>query len=287
MNNIPDIDLGPHLQSFKEFTKDFSPALRGDAITNYSFVKQIHNSFARKLDMLNIDILMKNNTVAKNKSKKDQSCQEDDSETAFHFIAYMPIAENIWKFDGLQRQPQRLGKLTDADWLNQAKPDIQARIAEYEEGQIEFAVLGLVRDSLITLNEELAQNIKDALSLTSRLGGQRPTSMDDVLLGPSERLMLRQEAIDAREVSSSVQKAIKTGAEPLLFTTLQRVLNEQNRLRKTILEEIDSREAETRQVASRQHDFGPLVRKIAEILVKRNSADFVKEPKRGGAKKRR
>ena len=58
--------------------------------------------------MLNIDLLAKDNAIAKNKSKKTQS-REDDAETAFHFIAYVPIAENVWKFDGLERQPQRLG----------------------------------------------------------------------------------------------------------------------------------------------------------------------------------
>lgn len=47
VNNIPNIDLGGPLQSFKDFTKDFTPALRGDQIGNFEFVKQIHNSFAR------------------------------------------------------------------------------------------------------------------------------------------------------------------------------------------------------------------------------------------------
>jgi hypothetical protein len=47
VNNIPDIDLGENLKSFKEFTMPFTPALRGDAINNFEFVKRIHNSFAR------------------------------------------------------------------------------------------------------------------------------------------------------------------------------------------------------------------------------------------------
>ena len=47
VNNIPNIELGDHLRGFKDFTSDFSPALRGDAIANFDFVKQIHNSFAR------------------------------------------------------------------------------------------------------------------------------------------------------------------------------------------------------------------------------------------------
>lgn len=45
--NIPDTCLGENLNRFKEFTKDFSPPLRGNAIDNYQFVKKIHNSFAR------------------------------------------------------------------------------------------------------------------------------------------------------------------------------------------------------------------------------------------------
>lgn len=49
VNNVPEIELGDSLQAFKEFTKDFTPALRGDAIANFRFVKEIHNSFARSV----------------------------------------------------------------------------------------------------------------------------------------------------------------------------------------------------------------------------------------------
>lgn len=47
VNNIPGVDLGEHLRAFKEFTMPFTPALRGDAINNFDFVKRIHNSYAR------------------------------------------------------------------------------------------------------------------------------------------------------------------------------------------------------------------------------------------------
>ncbi len=47
VNNIPSVELGGNLREFKSFTKNFSPALRGDAIANFEFVKEIHNSFAR------------------------------------------------------------------------------------------------------------------------------------------------------------------------------------------------------------------------------------------------
>lgn len=47
VNNIEGIELGENLQQFKDFTMSFTPALRGDAINNFEFVKGIHNSFAR------------------------------------------------------------------------------------------------------------------------------------------------------------------------------------------------------------------------------------------------
>lgn len=50
VNNVPSIKLGENLHAFKQFTADFSPALRGDAISNFEFVKDIHNSFARYVD---------------------------------------------------------------------------------------------------------------------------------------------------------------------------------------------------------------------------------------------
>lgn len=47
VNNVPGLELGAHLQAFKTFTTDFNPVMRGEAITNFEFVKKIHNSFAR------------------------------------------------------------------------------------------------------------------------------------------------------------------------------------------------------------------------------------------------
>lgn len=49
VNNIQGIELGENLKAFKDFTKDFTPPLRGDAIANFQFVKEIHNSFARSV----------------------------------------------------------------------------------------------------------------------------------------------------------------------------------------------------------------------------------------------
>ena len=117
VNNVPDLDLGPQLQSFKEFTASFPPALRGDEIGNFEFVKTIHNSFAREMDKLNIDLSMCNeydDRRKKAKPRKGQNTSDDDDasdESAFHFVAFLPIRDQVWMLDGLNRQPERLGML--------------------------------------------------------------------------------------------------------------------------------------------------------------------------------
>lgn len=65
-------------------------------------------SIGRKMDMLNADLLLKNEATAK-KGKK-RTADEDESEGGFHFIAFMPIEDQLWKLDGLERQPMCLGK---------------------------------------------------------------------------------------------------------------------------------------------------------------------------------
>ncbi|KAF2220051.1 ubiquitin carboxyl-terminal hydrolase, partial [Elsinoe ampelina] len=51
-NNLPGAQLGSELQTFKDQTTPLPPMERGEAIDNFDFMKSIHNSFARELDVL-------------------------------------------------------------------------------------------------------------------------------------------------------------------------------------------------------------------------------------------
>ncbi|KAL9612836.1 MAG: hypothetical protein Q9204_008936, partial [Flavoplaca sp. TL-2023a] len=57
------------------------------------------------MDMLNADLQLKNDASARKKSKAKES-NEDDA--GFHFIAFVPVQDKVWKLDGLERQPQNL-----------------------------------------------------------------------------------------------------------------------------------------------------------------------------------
>ena len=65
--------------------------------------------------MLNGDLFLKYAATAGKRSKKMNQGNDNSSDTNFHFIAFVPIDGKVWKLDGLERQPQSIGRM---------KPDI-------------------------------------------------------------------------------------------------------------------------------------------------------------------
>jgi len=64
------------------------------------------------MDLLNSALQLKNDaTQRKSKAMKGNQVF-DESEAGFHFIAFVPAKGKVWKFDGLERQPQNLGILS-------------------------------------------------------------------------------------------------------------------------------------------------------------------------------
>lgn len=59
--------------------------------------------------MLNADLQLKNDAWAKSQhlSKQGESAGE---EAGFHFDAFVPVDGQVWRLDGLERQPQCLGE---------------------------------------------------------------------------------------------------------------------------------------------------------------------------------
>jgi ubiquitin carboxyl-terminal hydrolase L5 len=62
----------------------------------------------RKLDMLNTDLAQLQ--ASKLRSTKKSVVADDEAVTAYHFIAFVPVDGVVWQFDGLERQPQKVGK---------------------------------------------------------------------------------------------------------------------------------------------------------------------------------
>lgn len=129
--NHPDINLGPTLTEFKEFSQSFDPFNKGLTLSNAPKIRSVHNSFARQT-LYELD--------TKNQNKDDD---------VYHFIGYIPINGRLYELDGLKEGPVDLGAVaTDQNWIDVVRPIIEKRMQKYSEGEIHFNLMALVSDRL-------------------------------------------------------------------------------------------------------------------------------------------
>lgn len=167
--NSKSIRLSETLSSFKSCTATFSAKDRGIALDENAKFREIHNSFSTKMDRMVVDVLLKEDarkfmqrqqsearqlklaeqqkTGGKSqkrkrggittKKRKKKSIANDEDDNGFHFVAYVPSYEAVWKMDGLQAQPACLGRIgVDQTWLNVAAADLMKKMEEaFSSGQ--------------------------------------------------------------------------------------------------------------------------------------------------------
>jgi ubiquitin carboxyl-terminal hydrolase L5 len=244
------------------------------------------------MDMLNSDLQLKNEAMAKRIKKSTGQTQEDnESEAGFHFIAFVPAMGKVWKFDGLERQPQVLGKAlmtrvlsffngspglhSGDNWLDVAKPDIRARMTEYEEDQIEFSVLGLVHDPILNHIKDLALNIRCLRAVTERLGDVSPSAdhsaspLKDAIFGPAPSLGLTQDDLDNADVPLDLADRCQKCTLQELVALQQSLVGSQRKVADLVLEELQSHQADDDHAAGRRHDYGPAVRTWIRLLTRK------------------
>ena len=153
-------------------------------------------------------------------------------------------------------------------------------MAEYEEEQIEFAILGLVKDPLIGHVAALAINIKSIIALERHLDNTKPDWKDflayslategalteGVLINPDPDYNIDQATLDQATILSSVDKTLQSDMLSDIIACRQDLVTEQTGLRMAIKEQQQSRRADEERAANRRHDHGPLVRKLLDIL---------------------
>ncbi|KAK0739692.1 ubiquitin carboxyl-terminal hydrolase [Apiosordaria backusii] len=131
------IDIGPVLTDFREFTIDLPPEFRGEALSNSDVIRDVHNSFAKSSPF--VDETTRN--------------PNDETEDAFHFIAYTPFNGTLYELDGLQPAPISHGACTQEGFPEKVMEVIQRRIARYGETEIRFNLLAMTRDLRIRARE--------------------------------------------------------------------------------------------------------------------------------------
>lgn len=180
--NAKHIKLGERLQAFKEQSSDLTPALKGHELCNTTWIRSIHNQFARRLDLLNAELCLSNAEEEQRKrkpapsrfhaAKKQRKTKKPLSGAAYHFVAYVPVDGEVYQLDGLEKAPVSIGKIDPQDaeeWTAVARPYIEARMLQYEDQQLQFNLLAVCGSPLSQLRHELATNIHSYNYLAAKL----------------------------------------------------------------------------------------------------------------------
>jgi len=168
-NNINMIKLGPVLEDFYNFSKEFDPETKGLAIGNSDLIRDAHNSFARPEPFI------------REESTKPVKSGED----VYHFIAYVPFQGAVYELDGLKEGPILLGTYDERSisWKDIARPAVEAKMAKYSASETHFTLLSVCEDRRYVIENEISM-------ITSQLGG----SNNDELM--NQLVALRNELAD-------------------------------------------------------------------------------------------
>jgi ubiquitin carboxyl-terminal hydrolase L5 len=176
INNLPLVNLGPKLQEFKDATISLTSVERGEKLYTFEHVRAVHNSFVKFEDMAEMDLYLsrlekkaasKSNRVRpKTKSSRtvsSPSSSADDyfeKDPAFHFIAYMPINDRIYKFDGMDQAPQDMGPCDPVTWLYTLAEQLISRMNAFEGDGIRYNLQAVVDDPMVLT--DLAEDAENA-----------------------------------------------------------------------------------------------------------------------------
>lgn len=195
---------------------------------------------------------------------------DEDEEEGFHFIAYMPIQGHVWKLDGMDEFPQDMGSYEEiGDWLTVATPILQSRMAQYEEGQIEFNLMSIVQDPVVRDRADLAENIKVLQTIDTKLDELSPgwQELDDgetkkeTLVEASELYGFTQSCIDNVKLPPSRPEEIRGFDCPIKLMQLRReTISQQAGIRASVRDEMESASADAEKASHQRHDYGSFVR---------------------------
>lgn len=150
-------------------------------------------------------------------------------------------------------------------------------MTEYEEDQIEFSILSLVRDPLVDLVPRLASNVKSVSAVDKRLSAlgiaetefKGDASDDGIIYGPDGSFDLTSEMLDNGTVPDADMSRYQSATGEELLQYRQDIINAQRETRAAIKEEQQSYRADEDYAASRRHDYGPAIQKWVKTLARK------------------
>jgi ubiquitin carboxyl-terminal hydrolase L5 len=192
-------------------------------------------------------------------------------EEGFHFCAYMPIGDHVWKLDGMDQFPQDMGPIQDDEsWLSIAQPVLQGRMAQYAAGAIEFNIMAVVHDPMVGCIEALAANVKVLRAVEEKLADvvedwrellEEHDHQSNTLTEQNHSLGLHNLDIERAEITPKDAKAL-AGAEDLnqLLELRKEIVLQQCGLRRACLDEMECAKSDVEKAMSRRHDYSTFAR---------------------------
>ena len=202
-----------------------------------------------------------------------------------HYIAYVPFAGNLWKLDGLDRHPRKLGPLVGGEgWINTVRNDIQYRMANINDGTSEgYSVFAIIENRLPRLIEMLAHNVRQlrfvewCLSMKRDYWGKSvATDPEDntwlpgrePIRGPDERYNLTQEILDAENLQAESQQRYKIAqcSEEYLTWGRPDIVDHQLHLREMIVPLKRERDEQWKKYKDAMFDYAPVIHHWMKFL---------------------
>ncbi|KAI3396048.1 hypothetical protein diail_544 [Diaporthe ilicicola] len=284
--NSPEVQLEAKLSEFKETTQDLSSFQRGYRLESDASMRTIHNAYARRLELLNADLLMsneyeeckgvpkadeppKNRGKRKTKAQKRPNPKKKRNDDACHYKAFVPLDGKVWILDGLEWNPVCLGEASAETWIPLAIEELVRKLAV--AGDLS-SILAISQSPTVALRKELAVNIKT-------LSAARAAVSDDARPEPVEGRFYLESADEAQLRQYGLTLAILDEADPdesrvagtddasklelvrLLETEQARIKSEYNQEMGLIHEVEES-------CTGRKNNYMPLANKWVEKLAK-------------------
>lgn len=266
VSNMPELELGDDILRLKNFAQPFKPSLRGEMLANFKFIKRVHNSFARKIDILNIDAVLEEEFEEGQKKPRKKAKSHHDDDAAFHFVAYLPIGDEIWRLDGLDAFPQKVESIeAGQNWLSLLAPVLTARMCECQDGGIQFNLLALVRDPLTVAAEDLARNAKFLQAIDERIR-ELDASWEEKPPPQMAAGLIDARLVEAVELTEEEKRALGLIDTEKMARVRQAAIDRHDGLRARLEAEKASASSEEEKAKDRRNDYGPLTQAWLKMI---------------------
>eukprot|EP01126_Amoeba_proteus_P055290 TRINITY_DN6852_c0_g2_i20.p1 TRINITY_DN6852_c0_g2~~TRINITY_DN6852_c0_g2_i20.p1 ORF type:complete len:324 (-),score=67.64 TRINITY_DN6852_c0_g2_i20:292-1263(-) len=133
--NHEDIKVSREIQEFKSQTISMTPEVRGLALSNQSYFRNVHNSYSRPEALLEL--------------KQDQR-----RAASHHFIAFIPIKGRLYELDAL-KGPIYLGECREGRTRLLAN-HLKQRIDKFHQKEVHFNLMAIIKKKKIVYEEEIS-----------------------------------------------------------------------------------------------------------------------------------